>query len=80
MIEPYKPKLQVGSVIRVVGWVMLEGLEEGEYKVAGVENHYGSACYRFTRKRGKRVVAVHFASTVDGWIRPENGNRIEIVG
>jgi hypothetical protein len=75
-------KLQAGSRIRVHGWVMMKGLDAGEYLVKSVGQHYGNLTYAFVKPRGKRVVAVHFATDVDAWIRPESHpdqNRIEVL-
>lgn len=75
-------KLQAENRIRVHGWVMLAGLEDGEYTVKAVNSYNGQPSYCFRKPRGKRIVARHFASSVDAWIRPAGHpdlNRIEIL-
>lgn len=72
-------ELKAGDRIRVVGWIMLRGLEEGDYRVASIGRYHGQPTYSFTKPRGKRIVAVHFCTSVDGWINPRNQNRIDIL-
>jgi hypothetical protein len=75
-------RLKAGDRIRVHGWVMLRGLKDGEYLVKSVGNRYGYPTYSFVKPRGKHVVAVHFAATVDAWVRPAGHadlNRIEVL-
>lgn len=63
-------RLRAGSLIRVHGFVMLKGLEDGvTYRVWTVGVYGGSPVYAFRRLRGKRTIATHFARSVDGWIR-----------
>ena len=75
-------KLNIGNVILVHGWVMLDGLEDGEkYKVKNTPAYYGNLTYQFTKEKGKKVVARHYCNKVDPWIRSHNHpdlNRIEI--
>jgi hypothetical protein len=75
-------KLKAGDRIRVHGWVMLKDIHDGEYVVKSADQFYGNPTYSFVKLKGKRVVAVHFAASVDPWIKPGNHpdlNRIEIV-
>lgn len=75
-------KLREGSVIKVFGWVMLEGIESGkQYKIDSVFQHNGNDAYRFIKyPRGKKVFVAHRARDVDLWIgNPRDSNRIEIV-
>lgn len=79
---PDHPRLEVGSKIRVHGFVMLRGLAEGDYVVKVISTNEHGAAYSFRKARGKRVVAKHYAYSVDSWIRPSNhpdNNRIEVL-
>ena len=84
-IKPYEPKLSVGDLIEVYGGVMLQGFEEGRLKVARIDLYHGKPAYSFTKPRGKKIVAYHYCSSVDGWLAEGrvNGsqdlNRIEKV-
>lgn len=59
-------KIHNDGWVMVCGFVMLQGLDEGTYRVR-VGKHYGYDTYTFYR--GKRIVARHVASSVDAWIR-----------
>lgn len=78
-------KLQIGSVIRVHGWVMLKGLEDGEsYQVVSTPPMYGKDTYQFRKVGSKsRLRDVrHYSDSVDGWLGSNlanDNNRIEIV-
>jgi hypothetical protein len=74
-------KLGIGSIIMVHGWVMLKGLEAGQkYRVQSTPQHYGSDTYQFTKAKGKKVVARHYANSVDLWVNnPQNFNHIEVM-
>jgi hypothetical protein len=73
-------KLQVGSVIRVRGFVMLAKLEEGDYRVSSMPPYHGIETYQFTKPKGKKVIVRHPTDSVDLWIGiPENLNGIEII-
>jgi hypothetical protein len=78
MAEQYKPKLKIGNVIRVIGWIMLKGLDDGQYKIVDLKYHFGHICYCFARKCGKKIIAIHFAADVDILIQSNNYNRIEV--
>jgi hypothetical protein len=76
-------KLKAGNVIEVFGWVMLEGVPAGKYKILSVGEFYGRETYTFARPRGKKPLIRHYASSVDAWVRPaghEDLNRIEVLG
>jgi hypothetical protein len=65
------PKLNVGDIIEVQGFVMLNKLEPGRYRVKSiVRRHQGIDAYFFTRPRGKKVVVGHYVDNVDPWLRP----------
>lgn len=73
-------KLKVGDIVRVEGWVMLEGLEEGRYRVAIVGQRYGNDTYTFCRPKGNKAVCRHYAHKVDAWLRPtDHPDRNKIV-
>jgi hypothetical protein len=75
-------KIQVGSIIRVHGWVWLEKLEGGrDYRINKIYKSYGRTAYQITRPRGKKTIVCHLAENVDLWIRDPQGdlNYIEIV-
>lgn len=74
----YTPKLEVGDVVCVHGWVMLKGLEDGEcYRVLRRD----AQSYTFARPRGKKPIVRHYITSVDRWLRPAGHgdlNRIEV--
>lgn len=73
-------RLVKGTIIRVHGFVMLKGLDDGgEYKVQSTPTYHGNPTYQFTRRRGKKVACRHLASNVDAMISENNLNRIEVV-
>lgn len=74
-------KLQVGSVILVHGWVMMDKLNDGcRYRVVAITPHYGKLTYTFKRVGGKTRFR-HYAQSVDLWIKDNDPdlNKIEIV-
>ena len=75
------PKLAVGTIIRVHGWLMLARLEEGDYKVSEISEFMGEPTYVFTKRRGKKRIVSHYCRKVDFWVGGPDigGNRIEIV-
>jgi hypothetical protein len=75
-------KLKAGDKIRVHGWVMLHGLNSGDYRVLTVGHFYQDTTYSFVKLHGTHVKSVHFTSAVDVWIRPAESldeNRIEVL-
>lgn len=65
-------KLTEGDRIRVTGWPMLKGLEDGrDYRVAYISYVHGSPYYGFRLNRGRKIVARHFCalsrSLETGW-------------
>ncbi len=57
-------KLQVGDVIEVFGWVMLNRVEPGFYKISKISDHYGKAAYSFTKPKGRKVIVRHYADSL----------------
>lgn len=76
-------KLQVGDVIDVHGWVMLEKME-GRLKVAKISNWPGvGPVYGFKKPRGRKVVVIHPVSRVDFWVSSDenpDSNKIVRIG
>jgi hypothetical protein len=76
------PKLKVGSVIKVRGWVMLEKLDDGcSYIVSSMPDFHGIPTYQFKKVRGKKFVTRHPVDSVDPWVNNDSNdlNGIEIV-
>jgi len=66
-------KLKTNDIIRVHGYVMLEGLEDGcRYRVKSITPYYGNPAYSFARPKGSKTVVRHLASSVDLWITDAN--------
>lgn len=74
-------KLAVGDVIKVHGFVMLKGLDDGfRYEVEKLDMWTSiSTTYTYTFRRiGSKFRVRHFASSVDSWINEtEDLNRIQ---
>lgn len=75
-------KLNVGSKIRIVGWVMLKGLRSGEcYQVVALHTSQKAYILRRLTKTGKldkRAGGVGFYyRQIDLWLDSDNANRIE---
>lgn len=78
-----EPKITQPTLVRVHGWVMLDRIDEGVYRVEPSQPHVGRATYNFYRPKGRRPIARHFAGSVDSWIHPAGHpdlNYIEIIG
>ena len=59
-------KLKVGDIVRVDGFVMLQGIDDGaKLRVCRIGEFHGSPTYTFCRPRGTRGVVTHKASSVD---------------
>lgn len=72
------PKLSVGDIIEVHGWVMLKGMDAGRYRVKKVDNF----SYWFSRPKGTKVVVRHRIDSVDSLVRDSNQgdlNKIVVV-
>ena len=64
-------KLQVGDIVKVEGFVMLRGVNDGAVlRVCQVGKAHGLDTYTFCRPRGRRAVAAHYADSVDMWVKP----------
>ena len=75
-------KLREGSIIEVRGFVMLQNLNEGKYKVNSVKKIYGCMAYSFVKPFGKRVIVNHVADNVDCWVKSssdEDLNKIVVL-
>ena len=70
--------MKKGTHIRVHGFVMLKGLDAGDYVVCEVDD----ISYSFRKPKGKKVVCRHYKNSVEGPIKCfERGdsNGIEIL-
>jgi hypothetical protein len=65
-------KIPSGSIVEVHGWVMLEKIDEGRYRIEPGKPCDVRDTYLFFKPRGKRPIIRHLASSVDLWIRDEN--------
>ena len=65
-------KLKVGDIIDVHGYVMLDKLDEGSYRVKSISSYYHRQCYDFTKPRGKKVIVRHLVDNVDLSIKDKN--------
>ena len=66
-------KLKISDIIRVHGFVMLAGLEDGcRYRVKSITPYYGMPTYTFSRPKGRKAVVRHTVSSVDLWISDAN--------
>ena len=69
-------KLQDGDLIEVQGFVMLKGLDEGRYRVRMISGPSGVPVYDFRRPGGKKVLARHYASSVDISVKTADDEQI----
>lgn len=79
--NPNSRKLNPGDRIRVIGWPMLSGLEDGRtYRVAYVSYIRGNPYYGFRLNRGRKIIARHFCAHVDPWVHDyDDLNKIEVL-
>lgn len=68
-------KLKTGDIIEVHGYVMLNKMPEGKYKVAKINNNV----YYFSKAKGKKIIIGHFTHNVDLWISDSDLNKITVV-
>jgi hypothetical protein len=54
-----------GTILRVHGFVMLKGLDNGMYKIISQD----SFSYTFARARGKKAICRHKISSIDGTLK-----------
>jgi hypothetical protein len=62
------PALKQGDLVEVHGWVMLNKIEPGIYKIKTVEDRNGLPAYTFARPGGRKGIITHYAGSVDGWL------------
>jgi hypothetical protein len=70
--------MKSGTVIKVHGWVMLKGLEEGMYRIISQDN----ISYTFAKPKGTKAICRHYKSSVDGKLECFNRgdlNGIEVI-
>lgn len=65
-------KLKIGDIIEVHGFVMLEGLNPGRYRVKDIGEYKGIPYYAFTLPKGKKVIVKHKVSSVDYSLSNQN--------
>ncbi len=59
------PKLNVGDIIEVQGFVMFAKLEPGKYRIKGVGRYVGIEYYDFAKPKGTKTVVRHDAAKID---------------
>lgn len=71
------PKIKKAAIVRVYGFVMMQGVDEGRYRIKNL----GDDTYQFYRPRGRKPIIRHRTGTVDPWIKSngEDLNGIEIL-
>lgn len=62
-------KLKKGDIVEVHGWVMLEKLEAGKYRVKATGTQSGIDYYDFAKPRGSKTIVRHAITNVDPWVR-----------
>jgi len=72
-------KLSVGSIVEVHGWVMLGGLSPGKYRIKKIDIVSGHEVYNFCKPLGSKVLARHYVSSVDAWVRDVNSEDLNKV-
>lgn len=66
-----RPTLAVGMIVRVHGFVMLQGLDDGvNYRVVAIDDEYGGAI-TLRRVRGRKLVRHRYS---DVWLAMRPGN------
>jgi hypothetical protein len=83
MMEHYKPKLQVGDIIKIHGFIMLQGIDSSFcYEVTSISNGAYYFCrlnHNGSRSKRKNARIGHLIKNVDPWIGTQDGNRAEII-
>lgn len=69
-------KLKEGDVINVHGFVMLQKLEQGQYRIARISERFKQKVYEFAKPKGKKIIVRHYANSVDGWIKTQDDENI----
>lgn len=75
-------KLQVGDIIEVFGWCMLQKLDAGKYRISRIGEAHGKPTYCFTKPKGRTVIVQHYVHKVDLWVNDANGydlNKIVVI-
>ena len=70
--------MKTGTIIKVHGWIMLKGLENGIYKITSQDDF----SYTFSKPKGKKAICRHYKSSIDGKLTCFNRgdlNGIEII-
>ena len=62
------PALKQGDLVEVHGWVMLNKIDPGIYRIKAVGDLNGLPMYTFARPGGRKGIISHYASFVDGWL------------
>jgi hypothetical protein len=76
------PTLKQDNIIEIQGWVMLNRLGPGHYRIRDVVKLNGIPMYTFARPRGRRGIISHYCDFVDPWVQPAGSphlNKIIIV-
>ena len=61
--------LHKDDIIEVFGWVMLEKLNPGRYRIKNVGTINGFPTYAFARPKGTKTISTHYCASVDPWLR-----------
>lgn len=70
--------MKSGTIIRIHGWIMLKGLENGIYKITSQDNF----SYTFSKAKGSKAICRHYKTSVDSKVECFNRgdlNGIEII-
>lgn len=65
-------KLKENDLVDVVGWVMLQKLEQGQYRILKISETNCQLVYSFSRPRGKKCLVRHYVKSIDLWVKPPN--------
>lgn len=73
----HEPKVKGSALIEVDGWVMLNKVDEGKYRIKNL----GDGTYGFYKPNSKKQIIRHYCKDVDSWIRDHSKdlNRIRVV-
>lgn len=70
--------MENGTIIKIHGWIMLKGLEQGLYKILSQDEF----SYTFSKPKGNKPICRHYKSSVNGKLECFNRgdlNGIEII-
>lgn len=64
-------KLHVDDIIEVQGFVMMQGLDPGLYRVKDITHtiYPENKVYNLCKPNGNKVLVRHFANSLDGWLK-----------